>query len=194
MRLSILGGYEKEELARASENVARLQRSQLVIDIDEVDKDQWIIAFTQERNKSQPNEQVLTVTARGAVSSVAMWESHMEMRVASSQAHFEQTIAARKAIIAKAQEYADAKNWTALADMFDNFDKLFRSSNALARLDQQFSAEVDAARTNVSRIEAEMRWWYVIGTAALLLSTIVSNVLLERSFRKLERQLPKSRR
>src|SRR5215212_1183141 len=70
--------YEKRELIRASEEVNRLQRSQLVIDIDEVARDQWIIAFNQELSKSEPNQDVLAVTANGAIMNLVRWQSHME--------------------------------------------------------------------------------------------------------------------
>lgn len=181
--------YEKQELARASEEVNRLQRSQLVIDIDEVSRDQWIIAFNQELSKSEPNQDVLALTAYGAVRNLVTWQSHMEMRVSKSSTQYQQTIAARKAIVAQSQQYADAKNYSALAQMLQKFQEISRASNSTSRLDDEFSAQVDAANAKVAEIEANMRWWYISGTAALLLSSILSNLLLDRSFKHLEHQV-----
>jgi hypothetical protein len=181
--------YEKQELARASEEVNRLQRSQLVIDIDEVARDQWIIAFNQELSKSEPNQDVLAVTASGVVMNLVRWQSHMEMRVAKSSEQYQQTIAAREAIITQAQQYANAKNYSALAQMVQKFQELSRAASSTSRLDDKFFAAVDAANAKVAEVEASMRWWYVIGTAALLLSSIMSSLLLDRSFQRLEHQI-----
>jgi len=186
--------YEKQELARASEEVNRLQRSQLVIDIDEVARDQWIIAFNQELTKSEPNQDMLAVAAHSALVNLVTWQSHMEMRVAQSAADYQNTIAARKAIVAQAQQYADAKNYSALAKVLQSFQEMSRASNSTSRLDDKFFAQVDAANAKVAAVEANMRWWYIVGTAMLLFSTILSNVLLDRSFQRLERQIPSKAR
>src|SRR6266850_6073007 len=178
--------YEKHQLARASEEVSRLQRSQLVIDIDEVARDQWIIAFDQELSKSEPSHDVLAVTANGAVVNLITWQSHMEMRVAKSPAEYQQTIAARKAIVAQAQRYADAKNYSELAKILQAFQEMSRASNSTSRLDEAFFAQVNAANDKVAEIEATMRLWYIVGTAALLLSSVLSSLLAERGFQRLE--------
>src|SRR5262245_23868713 len=125
---------EKQKLARASEEVNRLQRSQLVIDIDQVARDQWIIALNQELSKSEPNQDVLAVAANAAVRNFVTWQSHMEMRVATSSAEYQQTIASRTAIVVQAQKYADGKNYTALTKMLQGFQEMSRSSNSTSRL------------------------------------------------------------
>lgn len=181
--------YEKQELSRASEEVNRLQRSQLVIDIDQVARDQWIIAFNQELAKSNPNPDVLAMTANGAVMNLVIWQSHMEMRVAKSPIEYQQTIKAREAIVAQAGQLANAKNYSSLAQMLQKFEELSRASNSTSRLDKEFFAQVDAANAKVAEIEANMRWWYIVGTAALLLSNILSNLLLDRSFKRIEHQV-----
>jgi hypothetical protein len=114
----------------------------------------------------------------------------MEMRVAKSQTESQQTIAARNATIAQVKQYADEKNWPALAKMLQTFEGLSRASNSTSRLDAKFSDVVDETYSKVVDAERSMRVWYIFGTAALLLSTVLSNVLLERSFQRLERQMP----
>ena len=47
---------QNRELVGAYENLSRLQRSQLVIDTDEIARDQWLIALDQELTKEKPNE------------------------------------------------------------------------------------------------------------------------------------------
>jgi len=181
--------YEKKELADATEDMARLQRSQLVIDIDEVARDQWIIAFNQEVGKVNPNPDVLAVTANGAVTNLVMWQSHMEMRVAKSAEQYQLAIAGRETIIAQARQYADKKDYKALSKMLQDFERTSRESDSTSHLDTKFFSEVDEANARVSAAESGMRLWYILGTAALLLSSIVSNVLLERSSQRLERQI-----
>jgi mevalonate kinase len=181
--------YEKEELSRATDEVNRLQRSQLVIDIDEVARDQWIIAFNQELSKSEPNQELLAVTSYGAVNNLLMLQSHMEMRVAKSREQYQQTIAARNALITRAKEFAEAKNYSALAQILNKFQELSRASNSTSRLDDEYFAAVDTANSKVAEIESNMRWWYMAGTAALLLSSLLSSVLLDRSFQRLEHRI-----
>ncbi len=181
--------YEKQELARAYEEVNRLQRSQLVIDTDEVARDQWIIALNQEIGKSKPNQDVLAVTARGALVTLVRWQSHMEMRVAKSSAEYTQTIATREAIVAQAHRYADAKDYSGLVKMLKNIQENLWASNSTSHLDDAFFAQVDEANAKVAEIEATMRWCYIAGTAALLLSSVLSNLLLDRSFRRNTNQI-----
>ena len=56
------------------------------------------------------------------------------------------------------------------------------------RLDEQFFAAVDAANNRVAEIEGSVRRRYLVGTALLLLSTIVVSVLLELTLRRLEKK------
>src|SRR5687768_14271388 len=76
--------YEKGEMARALDDVNRLQRSQLVIGFDEIARDQWFIALNQEFVKEKPNKDLLAAAAHGAVVNLLKWQSHMEQRVTSS--------------------------------------------------------------------------------------------------------------
>jgi len=85
LALAVIGSFglayswqvQNRELVHAYDDVTRLQRSQLVVENDEVWRDQWIIALSQEVVKDKPNEVWLAETAHQALEGVVRWQTHM---------------------------------------------------------------------------------------------------------------------
>jgi hypothetical protein len=178
---------ENDELARAKSNMDRLQRSQLVIDIDQIARDQWIIALNQERAKPKPDEELLATEAYGALQGFATWQSHMETRVANSSEESKAELAARDAILANAKKLAAANDYKGVMRLLFQLGQMSHNTNSTAKLDERFFASVDTARGRVADLEYDIRLWYVLGTGLLLLSSIFASVLLEISLKRLEK-------
>lgn len=181
--------HQNRELARATENVSRLQRSQLVIDNDEIARDQWLIALDQEISKPKPNEEFLTNAAQGAIEAFLLWQTHMKIRVAASPLEYQKELNTRDAMIAQAEEFAGAKDYGGLIAMLQKLAAMPQTRQLTAELDKEFFAEVSAADNRVADIESRMRFWYVFGTFLLLLSTLFANIFLDRTLRRMEEQI-----
>jgi branched-subunit amino acid aminotransferase/4-amino-4-deoxychorismate lyase len=186
---------DTHDLTKARENLARLQRSQLVIDIDKVGRDQWLIAMDQEIAKAKPDPYFLAFASRGALEGAVRWATHMEGRVAASPEEYEQELKARDELLANAQKWEDARDYKNLNRVLGLLNQRMRSTAAVARLDKQFFDSIDAAQDKVARLERGVREWYIAGTGSLLPSTILASIFLEIGLRKIEIKIakPKSR-
>ena len=176
---------EKRELARVSEALNRLQRSQMVVNIDQLARDQWLIALNQELTKAEPNSDFLAVAANEALTNFVIWHSHMEMRVAGTSAESERVIAGRETAIAEAKRLEEARDYPKLLRMLQMLHAEARRSNSTAILDRAFFSRVDQASAELARIEARMRLWFMLGTAMLLFGSTLSGILLDRSLDRL---------
>lgn len=173
---------QNRELISAVDDTTRLQRSQLVIDIDEISRDQWLIALDQEIAKEKPNADLLAVTAHGALEATLQWQSHMKGRVADSQDEYRKQLAERDLILEQAEKVAESKNYRALVAALEGLTTDARGLTA--ELDEKFSVRVDAANHRVTKAESRMRTWYFVATAFLLLSSILASVFLELTLRR----------
>jgi hypothetical protein len=178
---------QNRELTRAYEDVSRLQRSQLVIDTDQIARDQWLIAMDQEIAKEHPNEELLAATAHGALQGFLMWQTHMEGRVTESPDEYKKELAARDLMLAQAQKLANNKDYKSLMAALQKITTMSHALHTTDELDKQFFAAVDAANDQVAEIETRVRFWYVFGTTLLLLSSVLASVLLELTLRRMER-------
>ena len=176
---------QNRELVRAYEDIARLQRSQLVIDTDEIWRDQWLIALDQEIAKEKPNEEFLATAAHGALEGFLRWQTHMEGRVAQSPEEYKKELAARDFMLSQAGKLAQDKNYRPLIALLSKLEAMSHSLHSTAELDKQFFAAVDAANDRVAEIEGRVRFWYIVGTAFLLLSSILASVSLEATLRRM---------
>jgi hypothetical protein len=175
---------QNQELVKASDDVSRLQRSQMVVDIDEIQRDQWLIALDKDISSVKPDPELLSVEAREAFEATLVWETHMKGRVADSPIEYQNQLAQRDAILAQAEKLAEANDYKALTQALQG---LTRNSKDLTRaLDQKFFDEVDRATGKVASLESNMRGWYLIGTALLLLSSITASLSLEVTLRHIE--------
>src|SRR5258708_31309830 len=112
--LTIAWVRQNRELILANEDMFRLQRSQLVIDSDEIARDQWLIALDQEIAKEKPDAEFLVIAAQGSIEGFLKWESHMEGRVADSPELYKKELAARGILLSQAKKLAEAKNYRSL--------------------------------------------------------------------------------
>jgi hypothetical protein len=179
---------QNRELVRAYDNISRLQRSQLVIDTDEIARDQWLIALDQEIAKQKPNEDFLATAAHGALEGFLRWQTHMEGRVAESPGQYKEELAARDFILGQAEKSAQSKDYRTLMALLHKLTRMSDTLHPTAELDKQFFAAVDAANDRVSESEGKVRFWYVFGTAFLLLSSLLASITLEITLRKVEAQ------
>jgi hypothetical protein len=180
--------HQNRELVRAYEEMSRLQRSQLVIDTDEVARDQWLIALDQEMTKQKPDEEFLAVAAHGALEGFLRWQTHMEGRVTESPEEYAKELAARDFLLRQAEGLAQTKDYRALMAVLQKLTVTSRDLHSTAELDKRFFAKVDAANDKIAESEGSVRSWYVIGTASLLLSTILASIFLEVTLRRIELQ------
>jgi len=168
--------YEKHELGSASDEVNRLVRSQLVIASDEIARDQWLIALNHEVAHDVSDPEVLAVLAHGALDGFVRWYSHMEMRVARTSDQYQLNIGVRDAVLARAKLLAAAKNYPALLESLRQLSTLAKTLKATERLDDQYFAQIAAARKQVSDIESRVTLWYFLGTISLLLGSTIASL------------------
>jgi hypothetical protein len=173
------------ELVRATEDVSRLERSQLVIDSDEIARDQWLIALDQEIIKQKPDEAFLSAAARAALEGVVRWQTHMMGRVSESGEQYAAELAVRDALFDKAQKLDEAKDYKGLMTLLNRILAASKAQKTTAALDQQYFTNVDAANDRVAGLEREVRNLYFLATAFLLLSTASGSILLEITLRKM---------
>jgi hypothetical protein len=177
---------QNRELVRANENVYLLQRSQLVIDIDEIARDQWLIAIDQEIAKEKPNSEFLVVAARGALEGFLRWQTHMEGRVDGSTDEYKKELAARGSMLAQADKLVEAKDYRSLTALLQNLTEMSHNLHSTNYLDNQFFSAVDVANTKVAENEGRVLFWYVLGTSLLFLSSMLASVFLEVTLRRME--------
>lgn len=181
---------QNHELIHAYEESTRLQRSQLVIDLDEIARDQWLIAFNQEVGKEKPSDDALITDAEGSVEAVLMWQTHMAGRVAESSDEYNEILKARGELREKAAKLREVKDYKGLIELLHKLAEPSRNQQMIASLDKKFAASVKAANDKVAEIEGSMSLWYVVGTTFLLFSSILASVSLEITLRRLEGQIP----
>lgn len=179
---------QNRELVRASEDVSRLQRSQLVIDTDEIARDQWLIALDQEMSKTKPSQELLAAEARGALEGFLRWQTHMEERVAESSDEYKNELAARDLILSQAEKLEQAGDYKTMMALLQRFTVMSHTLNSTAELDKHFFAKVDDANNKVAELEGQVRSLYVLGTAFLLLSSILASVFLDVTLRQVEKE------
>src|SRR5437870_4874209 len=70
---------------KSADERSRLQRSQLVVDIAEGQRDQWQIALNQELARDKRNNAVLSVAALEYIRAAARWRAYLKMRVSEER-------------------------------------------------------------------------------------------------------------
>jgi hypothetical protein len=172
-----------------AETKSRLQRSQLVIDIAEGQRDQWLIALNQELTRDKPNRSMLAAAALESITTNARWRSYLAMRTAKSQDEANAAISERDAIIAQAEELNKRGDVDGLIGMTRAFAIVMKSRNELRQSDNLFFAEVDEANAMDTKISTRIAASYVIGSTIMLISTVVSTLQSNRTLNKIEDRL-----
>ena len=108
--------------------------------------------------------------------------------MADTREQYKKEIAACNSIMAQARKLADAKDYPALMGVLRKLREMSYAADATAKLDKEFFLRIDTARTRVAEIEGKMRFWYVVGTGSLLLSSLLASFLLDVTLRRIERQ------
>jgi len=180
------------QLTKAPETAeakSRLQRSQLVIDIAEGQRDQWLIALNQELTRDKPNRSMLAAAAVESITTNARWRSYLALRTAKSQDEANAAISERDAIIAQAEELNKRGDVDGLIGMTRAFAIVMKGRNELRQSDSLFFAEVDEANATDAMISARIAASYVLGSIIMLISTVASALQSNRTLNKIEDRL-----
>jgi hypothetical protein len=173
----------------ASENRSRLQRSQLVVELAEITRDQWQIALDQELIRDKPNQSMLAETAFGNVSAAARWRALMLMRVAKTEEEYRSAISERESIIAHAETLRRTGDVDGLLKMNQTFVVFLKGRNELRELDDRFFVAVDEANMTDARIAKRVVGAYILGSIIMLISAVASTLLSNWTLNKIEDQL-----
>jgi hypothetical protein len=172
-----------------AETKGRLQRSQLIIDIAEGQRDQWLIALNQELTRDKPNRSMLAAAALESITTNARWRSYLAMRTAKSQDAANAAISEREAIIAQAEELNRRGDVDGLIGMTRAFVSVMKKRNELGQSDNLFFAEVDEANAMDTKISNRIAASYVLGSIIMLISAVASTVQSNRTLNKIEDRL-----
>jgi hypothetical protein len=176
------------ELVRASDYMARLERTQFIIENDELSLDQWLIALDQELAKPAPNEEIVTVAAHKEYEENLRLISHMKERVAVSGAEKQQIIDMRTALENRANKLAESKDYKTLLNAIRELVRSGKDMNTIENLDQQYSQSLEEAHNRIAVLERQVRFYYFCATGLLLLSSLLASVFLELTLRKVAEQ------
>jgi hypothetical protein len=188
----ILGYATVLQLTKAPETAEtknHLQRSQLVIDIAEGQRDQWLIALNQELTRNNPNRSMLAAAALESIKTNARWRSYLAMRTATSQEAYNAAISEREAIIAQAENLDKSGDVDGLVRMTRAFVTVMTNRNELAESDNLFFAQVDEANAIDAKLSIRIAASYVLGSIIMLVSSVASALQSNRALNKIEDQL-----
>jgi hypothetical protein len=177
---------QNDELSQATGEVSRLQRSQAVVDTDETQRDQWLIALDEEIVKDKPSPALLSAAAHNALECTVRRESHMAERVSNTSDEYKQAIAEREAIEAQADVLLAKQDYKALIAVLNHFVDVDRKGGTASQ-DKKYFDTVDEANATVSMMQRRVRLTYLWATALLLLSSVLGSVSLDMTLRKITR-------
>lgn len=166
------------DLASATDIRASLQRSQLVVNLWEAKRDQWVIAMDQELTKTQPDRLFLARATAEASKATIMWQGYMKVRVEKNGAERERIFTARNQLLSGIDVLLAKVDTKALQEVFSANVSTFNSSQSLEALDQRYFAIIDETDEAARIANKKMSTFYVAGTALMLLSTIVASLQL----------------
>jgi hypothetical protein len=175
-------------LAAATDTRMTLQRSQLVINLWEAKRDQWVIAMNQELSKTAPNRAWLARTLAETNKATIMWQGYMKLRIEKSEKGREQILADRNRLLDGIDALLMKLDTEGLEDVYTANVAVFNASRSLESLDQQFFAISDEGIAAERTAENRMAAAYMIGTGLMLLSTIVAGIQQTRAFSLLQKQ------
>lgn len=172
-----------------AEERSRLQRSQLVVDLAEGQRDQWLIALNQEQTREHPNPAMLGVTALEYIETTERWRSYLALRSADSQEAHDSAINKRNNAIAAAKQRYDDNDVAGLLKQAHALKEAISRNNEIEQSDSQFAAETDQVNSDNSRINRRTTFCFIFGSALMIVSTAVSSLQTTRSLMKLEARL-----
>jgi cell division septum initiation protein DivIVA len=176
------------DLAVAQDTRITLQRSQLVINLWEAKRDQWVIAVNQELAKSRPDQLFLAAARAQANKATIMWQGYMKLRVEKDGAVREK-IRRRNRLLSATDERLAMADTKSLLELSATDAASFKALKSLDALDKQFVDVVDETDATVRIANGAMSKFYVLGTALMLLSTIISSTQMTRVLSSLQRSV-----
>ncbi len=175
------------DVAAAADTRGLLMRSQLVVNLWEAKRDQWVIALNQELIKPKPDRQFLSMAAAEANKATLMWQGYLKVRTTKAQSERQNIFAERDNLIAGIDKLLERSDPNALMQVLDANVRTFKAYKSLDALDQQYFQVVDQTDGEIQRATWWMSTFYAAGTALMLLSTIISSVQLAQALRPLDR-------
>lgn len=189
----ILGYATVLQLTRApeiEETRNRLQRSQLIVDITEGQRDQWLIALNQELTRDKPNKSMLAEAAFESIQASARWRSYLAMRVANSQDAYRSAISEREGIISKAEGLKESGDTEGLLRMNREFTAAMKNRRELGQYDDRFFSNVYEAEAMSARISSRIATSYILGSVIMLISSVAYTVQSNQLLKKIESGCP----
>jgi hypothetical protein len=159
-----------------AEAKTRLQRSQLVVQIAETERDQWNIALNQEVTRGTPNQAMVRAAALQLVETTARWRAFMAMRVAHSPTDYDSAIAERETIIATARKLYDTGDAEHLLKLAQTLSSQIRDLKEVEQLDDKFFKDVDETNAEDTKVSRNITTFYIIGSTLMLISVVASTL------------------